>query len=191
MLAMLGFLLVASVVATEWFLAWDAEIVGWVSTQRRVALTRVMLVLTGLGEPWLLGVLVSLVIILLLFYRHWTEAGMLLLTGGGAIVLTETVKAVYGRVRPDVGPGPIALTTYSFPSGHAVGAMVCYGALLALVLGYVEHKSYRVGLLLFTTLLIFAIGVSRVYLGVHFPSDVLGGFLLGGAWLLGVWGLWR
>ncbi|WBB93296.1 phosphatase PAP2 family protein [Verrucosispora sp. WMMC514] len=142
------------------------------------------------GRPvmlWLVGVAA----LLLLVRRRVRLAGYLLATTTGALLLDPSVKSLVGRMRPVV-EAPVAIAPgNSFPSGHALGSMVVYGALLLVFLPAVRYRK------LFTAavaLLVVAIGVTRIALGVHYLTDVLAGWLLGALWL-GVtayaFGLWR
>jgi undecaprenyl-diphosphatase len=101
---------------------------------------------------------------------------------GGGIVDT-IVKVVVGRPRPEVDEPIITAFGQSFPSGHSMQAVVCYGALLLVFLPLLSGRA-RSGAIAATAVLIVAIGFSRLTLGVHYISDVLGGYVLGTAWLL-------
>ncbi|MFY1577341.1 phosphatase PAP2 family protein [Verrucosispora sp. WMMD703] len=130
------------------------------------------------GRPvmlWLVGVAA-----LLLVRRRVRLAVYLLATTAGALLLDPSVKSLVGRLRPVV-EAPVAIGLgNSFPSGHALGSMVVYGALLLVFLPAVRYRK------LFTAavaLLVVAIGVTRIALGVHYLTDVLAGWLLGALWL--------
>ena len=99
---------------------------------------------------------------------------------GGAI--DTVVKVAVARPRPEVDEPIITAFGQSFPSGHSMQAVVCYGALLLVFLPLVEGR-WRRAALAGTITLIILIGVSRLTLGVHYVSDVLGGYVLGAAWL--------
>ena len=102
-------------------------------------------------------------------------------TVGGAKISEVLIKILVERARPaDVAL--LQLDTYSFPSGHATTAMALYG-FLAYVLWQLYPK-WRLLIVTLSALLITGIGISRVYLGVHYPSDVIGGYLLGALWIL-------
>ncbi|MEV4714687.1 phosphatase PAP2 family protein [Micromonospora sp. NPDC049374] len=131
------------------------------------------------GRPvmfWLVGVAA----LLLLVRRRVRLAVYLLATTVGALLLDPSVKSLVGRLRPVVEV-PVAIAPgNSFPSGHALGSMVVYGALLLVFLPAVRYRK------LFTAaiaLLVVAIGVTRIALGVHCLTDVLAGWLLGALWL--------
>lgn len=101
--------------------------------------------------------------------------------GGGAI--DTVVKIVVGRPRPEVDEPIISAFGKSFPSGHSMQAVVCYGALLLVFLPLVAGR-WRTAAVAATGTLIVLIGFSRLTLGVHYISDVLGGYVLGAAWLI-------
>ncbi|GAA2603386.1 phosphatase PAP2 family protein [Paractinoplanes durhamensis] len=133
------------------------------------------------GPSWLIP-LVTVVVVLLLIRRRPRPAIYLAVTGLGAMLLDPSLKALVGRVRPVVAD-PIAYGTgNSFPSGHTLGSTITYG-MLTLVLLSVTGKKWRGWLIGAAALVIVLIGLSRIALGVHFLSDVLGGWFLGLAWI--------
>ena len=126
-------------------------------------------------------------------------AGYLLLTGkkraaldvvlsiAGGIVLSSLIKAGFDRPRPDLVPHGSHVYTASFPSGHSMMAAVVYLTLGALFARLRASVRVKVFVLSFSVLLTLLVGVSRVYLGVHWPTDVLGGWAMGAAWALLCW----
>ena len=100
----------------------------------------------------------------------------------GAIVLENVLKLVLHRARPDVFFGTLP-ATYSFPSGHALFAMCFYGALAIIATDSNLSIQKRAFVWFIAILLVLGIGLSRIYLGVHYPSDVLAGYLAGAAWI--------
>ena len=121
-------------------------------------------------------------VVVLAIRRRWRLAIYLLVTGAGVLTLDPILKALVGRLRPVVAH-PIAYGKGdSFPSGHALGSIVCYGALFLVFLPAARGPWRRAFTAVIATLIV-AIGVSRLLLGVHFVSDVLGGWALGIAWL--------
>jgi undecaprenyl-diphosphatase len=137
---------------------------------------------TWLGSGGVLWTLTGAAAVVLAIRRRWRLAAYLLVAGAGALVLDPVLKALVGRVRPVVAH-PIAYGNGdSFPSGHALGSLVCYGALFLVFLPAARGAWRRV-LATVCAVLIAAIGVSRLLLGVHYVSDVLGGWALGITWL--------
>lgn len=128
---------------------------------------------------------VALVVVVVLFlYRKWRTALWYGLTAlFGAYLLNGFVKEFYQRLRPDQIEPLVEIGGFSFPSGHAMGSVIVYGGILFLVIRSVRSHGVKWFFGIFTGLLILVIGLSRIYLAVHFPSDVMGGFSLGFAWL--------
>jgi undecaprenyl-diphosphatase len=148
----------------------------------RPALVSVIKAVTWLGSSGVLWTLIGMAVVLLAIRRRWRLAIYLLVTGAGALTLDPVIKALVGRLRPVVAH-PVAYGNgYSFPSGHALGSIVCYGALFLVFLPATRGTWRRVFIAVIVTL-IAAIGLSRLLLGVHYLSDVLGAWALGITWL--------
>jgi undecaprenyl-diphosphatase len=105
----------------------------------------------------------------------------------GAYVLNLLFKAVYARPRPDIVPALSAAYNASFPSGHSMIAAAMYPTISALLAELQDRRRTRIYLMALGLFLTLAVGLSRVYLGVHWPSDVLAGWIAGGIWALLVW----
>jgi undecaprenyl-diphosphatase len=110
---------------------------------------------------------------------------LLAAAGGGG--LSTTMKYYFLRDRPDVVPRLAVVTSPSFPSGHSVFAAVIYLTLGVLVARFTERRRTRIYLVFLALALTFLVGISRVYLGVHYPTDVLAGWCVGLAWALACW----
>jgi undecaprenyl-diphosphatase len=137
---------------------------------------------TWLGSGGVLWTLIGAAAVVLALRRRWRLTAYLLVTGAGELVLDPVLKALVGRLRPVVAH-PIAYGNgNSFPSGHALGSIVCYGALFLVFLPAARGTWRRVLTAVIITL-IAAIGTSRLLLGVHYISDVLGAWALGITWL--------
>jgi undecaprenyl-diphosphatase len=137
---------------------------------------------TWLGSGGVLWTLIGTAAVVLALRRRWRLAAYLLVAGAGVLVLDPVLKALVGRLRPVVAH-PIAHGNGdSFPSGHALGSIVCYGALFLVFLPAARGMWRRVFTAVIVTL-IAAIGISRLLLGVHYLSDVLGAWALGITWL--------
>src|SRR3984957_19518980 len=146
------------------------------------AVVSVVKAVTWLGSSGVLWTLTGAAAVVLAIRRRWRLVVYLLVTGGGELTLNPVLKALVGRLRPVVAH-PIAYGTGdSFPSGHALGSFVCYGALFLVFLPATRGVWRRVFTIVICAL-IAAIGISRLLLGVHYVSDVLGGWALGLTWL--------
>jgi len=136
---------------------------------------------TSLGSFPVLGLVTVAAIAYLLFVKDRFNAAVIAAATIGGVVLSQTLKSVYDRPRPDLAAGAHALTS-SFPSGHAMLSSIVYlsvGALLARAMPLPAERAFTMAFALALTLLV---GFSRVYLGVHYPTDVLAGWSLGAAW---------
>ena len=142
---------------------------------------------TSLGSAPALVIAVLAVVGFLALAKAWRPAIFTLLACGGGLVVSSLLKYTVDRPRPDLVPHGNIIYTSSFPSGHSMMSAVVYLTLAALVARLIEKKrlkGYALGVALALTLII---GVSRIYLGVHWPSDVLAGWSAGAAWALGCW----
>jgi undecaprenyl-diphosphatase len=142
---------------------------------------------TALGGYTVLTLLVAAVTGYLLIARHYPAALLVLASTLGGLLLSHLLKGVYDRPRPDLVPHLTHVSTSSFPSGHAMLSAVVYltlGALLARLAEGWWAKLYFVGVGVVLALLV---GASRVYLGVHYPTDVAAGWCAGMAWAVLCW----
>ena len=144
---------------------------------------------TALGGFAVLGALSAAAILYLVLIKKRGTALMAFVSIAGGVVVSLLLKDFFDRPRPDLVPHGQHVYTKSFPSGHAMLSAVTYltlGAVLARVQARRLLKLYVIALALLTALLV---GASRVYLGVHWPSDVLAGWAAGSVWALAVWGV--
>ena len=180
--AIAGVILLTSVaIVLAWaFPIWpgDEALLLTVQSWQSPPLTAALGTLTYLG--WYpVAAAVSLSAVLALLWRRHLADALLFAIAVSSAMLTHPLKALVGRPRPDlaiVEPVPLNM---AFPSGHAAFAMLLGGVLIYLVWQNVEDRRLRWSLGGALTLLILGVGLSRVYLGVHWPSDVIGGYLLG------------
>ena len=152
--------------------------------QLRPTLSGFFLWITQFANPIPLVILFLAVLVILLYGKQYTEA--IWLSGGvilGAGILKPALKLFFLRERPTL-EHLVTEHSFSFPSGHAVASMVFYGSLILLLPIFVENKQLRWFLQGLLGLIILSIGMSRIYLGVHYPSDILGGYALSLSWLL-------
>ena len=149
-------------------------------------LVNAMVDLTSLGSTSVLTLLTIFTAGYLLASRKFISAVMVPISVGGAAIVMNALKDVFSRTRPDVVPHLVDVTSASFPSGHA---MVATAAYLTLGVLMAETSSRRVGIYVMTCAVAISlmIGFSRVYLGVHWPTDVLAGWCAGAAWAMACW----
>ncbi|MEV0901771.1 phosphatase PAP2 family protein [Actinoplanes sp. NPDC049802] len=146
------------------------------------AVVAVLRQISSFGGRGVLLPLVALTATLLLIRRRPRPAIYLLVTGAGALILDPSLKSLIGRLRPVVEAPVASAPGNSFPSGHALGSMVVYGMIVLVFLPAVRRR-WRPWFIGLAAVLVAAIGFTRIALGVHFLSDVLGGWLLGLAWI--------
>jgi undecaprenyl-diphosphatase len=143
--------------------------------------------ITSLGSTIVLGIITFAVVGYLFLARGPAVAWLMLGTVLGGVVLNNLLKFAFARPRPDFVAHAARFFTSSFPSGHATLSAITYltmGALLARLHASLTLRIYLISIAIF---LILLIGMSRVYLGVHYPTDVLGGWCIGAAWAMGCW----
>jgi undecaprenyl-diphosphatase len=145
-------------------------------------LTEFFEAVTTLGNGIVLAGVAAIAAYLLARRRYYPEAVLMVLAYSGAQVLSFSLKLAFRRDRPFFTDPLATLSTYSFPSGHATVSIAVYGALTLVLLRRLRGPA-RVVCLAAAVLLVSLIGFSRMYLGVHFLSDVLAGFSVGLAWL--------
>jgi membrane-associated phospholipid phosphatase len=161
----------------------DSNLLHYVSSMRSETLTIVMRFITDMGSVTALTILlVSSLVWLTLKRRNFFGAVFYLIAVAGGGLINLGLKHWFGRVRPE--GSLIVENGFSYPSGHSMGSLIYYG-----FLGYLVIKSQHdrwlktVSGIIFMLLILF-IGFSRIYLGVHYPTDVLAGFSAGTVWLL-------
>lgn len=147
----------------------------------------VMRDITALGGLTVLAATALAVIGFLILTRKRHFALMIALSVSLGMGLSSLLKQAFARARPDLVAHATEVYTHSFPSGHAMLSAVVYLTLGALLARSRSEPAVKVYLLSVAVLLTLAVGVSRVYLGVHWPSDVLAGWAIGAAWALGCW----
>jgi undecaprenyl-diphosphatase len=162
---------------------WDDHIQDRVHGDTTPGMTRVMFALTWIGSPEVLTPAIPL-LAAVFWWRGLRRAPVVWLAAtGGAAVLVTVLKLHFRRVRPDLPWAFVHEPSYSFPSGHSVYAVVVYGTLIFLGMRHLRRSWERVAVCVVAGALILGIGISRIYLGVHYPSDVVAGYFVGAVWL--------
>ncbi len=154
----------------------------------------VLHVVSFLGKPLLLGIAIGLGALFAWKHHRRRLSLYLVVTAIGGGLVDSAVKIAVDRPRPEVEEQLITAFGKSFPSGHAMSSTVTYGALLLVFLPLLRGRRHKILAMVATVTLVVAIGLSRLFLGVHYVSDVLGGWVLGLAWLAGAtaaFSIWR
>jgi membrane-associated phospholipid phosphatase len=161
----------------------DTSIHAWAISRRSPAATSFFSLMSTIGGPVGLAILVAVVIIALLFLRRFRWVLYLIVTVGGGALLSLELKRYFARARPDLAEMLRQAHGYSFPSGHAMGSTVVFGALSYLAFRTAPRWSVKTAALALGITLVIAISLSRVYLGVHWISDVIAGITAGTLWV--------
>jgi undecaprenyl-diphosphatase len=164
--------------------AFDRAVLGWIHAHGTAWLDTSAIEFTALGSFVVLAVIGLALSVLLWHLQKQRYVALIWVACTGSLVLNQTLKAAFGRSRPDVFEKLVDVGHLSFPSGHAMNSMVFY-TVAAYAIGHVvgpgrtKHWVYA-----FAALLIGTVGFTRLYLGVHYPSDVLAGFAVGYSWAI-------
>lgn len=149
---------------------------------RGPVLNKIFIPITYLGN-W--EAITSVIVILILIPKTRVKIGIPVgVSELISLVIYKSFKILFARPRPDVALHLITQGGYSYPSGHSMNGLVCYGMLIFLVRRYCKNGRTANILTVLLTLLIIAIGWSRIFVGVHYPSDIIGGWTLGMAVLM-------
>lgn len=161
----------------------DAQVAIWLHEHGTPFLTRLMLIVTHLHGTIAISFFMAITALFLLWKRErfWLMALIVAVPGG--MLLNVLMKHAFQRTRPTFDDSLLTLTTYSFPSGHVAGSTLFYGFLVALLVSKSDIWRRRVLIVLSAFAMIVLVAFSRMYLGVHYLSDVLAAFVEGIAWL--------
>lgn len=184
LLGMAGFVLIAyQVMAFKSLPKFDALVAFYISVDAQFAYLDLAAKVSYLAQSMVMATLGLLIGCLLWLKKYRTEAVVYLLSIAGNGLLNTAIKMIAQRARPPHLHGFAIETGYSFPSGHSSGAMATY-AMLAFILCQITAKRWHLLWVLLASTLIVSIGYSRLYLQVHFMSDVISGFTSGSIWVL-------
>ena len=166
--------------------AFDSFVRDGVNSFSTPVLTKFAIFFSFVGDWPFLTVLGVAIFGLLLCIKWKREAIIFLITNVGELILNVSLKLIYQRQRPDPLFEYSLPDSYSFPSGHALGSFCFFGILAWLLAANVEKAPRRIAIYTAAAFLVLVTGLSRIYLGVHYPSDVLAGYLVASVWTLTV-----
>jgi membrane-associated phospholipid phosphatase len=161
----------------------DSAVHSWAHETRTSGATSFFTIMTLIGTPVGLITIGAVIAAYLAFTGRWRWSVYLMLTGGIGGLLNLWLKTTFARARPELAAALRGAHGYSFPSGHAMGATIFFGALGYLAFRYFRTWRSRAVAVAFTTSMTVAIAASRIYLGVHWISDIAGGISAGVVWL--------
>ena len=162
-----------------------------IHTMANAGFDRVFLFMSAIGYTW--GVIPADVLLVfgLSIRRHFREGLFASISFIGSLLLNVVAKHSFARARPDLWQSIVHENTYSFPSGHAMASMTL--AWVVVLLCWYPRSHWRQGwrwpVTIFAALFVLLIGLSRIYLGVHYPSDILAGWAAASVWVVGMYGL--
>lgn len=169
---------------TDTLAVYDQNITDYVISHRSPALTSYFIFVTHVGDIYgYLVVIISSVLISLLIFKRWKYVAQITIVLALSAVSNMILKRFIDRARPGI-EHLVSVETLSYPSGHAMSAMAFYGFVIYLFYRFKMNLFLKVTVMLLLFLLILSIGISRIYLGVHYPSDIFGGYIAGFIWVV-------
>jgi len=160
----------------------DETVMQWMGAHRIEWLERSLIEITALGTGLVVMMIVVISALFLIATQHRFSAFLLLVASGGGIVLNAILKSSFDRPRPQLFEWLTEPSSSSFPSGHAMSSAIVYFTVAYLIARLEKRRWMRAVTIIASLLLVLLISVSRLYLGVHYPSDVLAGMIIGLAW---------
>ncbi|MEH2140194.1 phosphatase PAP2 family protein [Nostoc sp.] len=161
---------------------WDVPILLAVHSTANPQLDVLAVTLATIGLPWTALIILGAIALILLLQKRWRSLAYLLTASVGSIIISRTAKELMHRVRPQLWQSIAPEFSFAFPSAHAMTSIT----LVAILLFLTWASSWRWLVLIFGSLYTIAIAWCRLYLGVHFPSDILAGWMVALGWTIGV-----
>ena len=162
----------------------DREILLAMAKIRNPILDQLMTTITSLGSVPVVSIFSLMIITTLIFFKNFYQIVYLLFGNCSAAVISYVSKLFFVRPRPTLIPRLVEVSGFSYPSGHALIATIFYFTLAVIISFKLKNKNLKIFIFFFLALIISLISLSRVYLGVHFPSDVVSGASLGMSYFL-------
>ena len=171
------------VVTSDRLTVLDVQLARWLREQATPALTRWMLFVTNLHSTVAVSCYAAVVAAVLAWRRKWRRLATVFACVGGGLLVNVLMKLAFHRARPVLDDPLLTLSSYSFPSGHVAGSTIAYGLVVAWVFGRTRRPLWRVLAVVGASAAIALVAFTRMYLGVHYLSDVVAAFAEGVAWL--------
>ena len=178
------FIELTDTLSTDELRHYDDKITDYIISFRSPALTDYFTFITRIGGLYgYIGVVILSAFVSFVIFKKWKYMAQITLVLALSALSNLVLKRFINRSRPDI-EHLVTVETLSYPSGHAMAAMAFYGFLIYLFYKFKMLKIIKYSVIFLLTILIFSIGLSRIYLGVHFPSDIAGGFIAGAIWVI-------
>ena len=178
------FILLSCLVFWDLTSAFDEALERWVQAQSTPLLDRLMQMITHAGDRLTHILICTALSLFLLWRRRWRAGATIWMAIGVGYAINSLLKLFFGRTRPDLSLIFVAPSGYSYPSGHAMASTVVYGCAAFFLARLLPHFSALIRTAVIV--IVFFIGLSRIYLDAHWPTDVLAGFAIGGLVLAAV-----
>ncbi|QCJ44257.1 phosphatase PAP2 family protein [Bacillus sp. S3] len=188
LVCVVGFAVISLLISDHKIINFDSNVIAAIQGMETPLLTKVMKFFTFVGStPVVIILSILLIVFLYKVLHHRLELILFVSAIIGSAILNQVLKQVFHRMRPDFHR-LVDISGYSFPSGHAMNAFTVYVIISFLLWRHIPSKWGRSLLICLSAVMILAIGTSRIYLGVHYPSDIIGGYLASGFWLtVAIW----
>jgi len=157
-------------------LVFDKNVISFIESIRTPLLNKIMAFITYMGNSIAIVISFLIVVILLIILKKFRYLYSLLISMSSSVVFVLLIKNIIGRQRPPVENALIVLKDFSFPSGHSYMAVAFYGLIIYFIFDMFKNNNTKYFILLAGIIFILSLGFSRLYLGVHWPSDVFAGF---------------
>ncbi|HEY2188454.1 MAG TPA: phosphatase PAP2 family protein [Caldimonas sp.] len=171
------------VITSDRLTAVDATVAEWLHRHATPTLTRAMLVWTNLHSTIAVGAYTAALALALAVERKWRHVVLVVVAVGGGLAVNALMKLAFHRARPVFDEPLLTLSSYSFPSGHVAGSAIFYGLAVLWLFSRTQRPLWRALALATAALVVVVVAFSRMYLGVHYLSDVVAAFAEGVAWL--------
>ena len=162
----------------------DKVTIATLSEMRNPVLTNIAIEVSALGSVTILAIAVLVGALLFSLSKKYLNCGFLTLTMTGAGLLSQILKSSFERSRPPLADHLVQVQGFSYPSGHSLGGTVFYLILAFLVTENFHSRTHKFVIFSVLIILILVIGLSRIYLGVHYPTDVVAGIMMGSVWAI-------